>query len=119
MLADTKYEFGFNGNTLTLIDEIHTPDSSRYFYLEGFEALRESGKAPVQLSKEYLREWLRTNGFTGKAGEDMPRLTDEVRLTVYQKYAALFQLITGQPFTPVITPHFDHTLLTILKKYQS
>lgn len=116
VLADTKYEFGFSGETLTLIDEIHTPDSSRYFYQEGFDALREAGKPPVQLSKEYIREWLRAHGFTGQPGEEMPSLPDEVRLTVFQKYASLFQLITGETFTPVITPDFDHTLSVILEQ---
>ena len=116
VLADTKYEFGFHGDTLTLIDEIHTPDSSRYFYLDGFEAFRDAGKAPVQLSKEYMREWLRARGFTGQPGEEMPTLPDEVRLTVFQKYAELYELITGEAFTPVITPDFDHTLTVILQQ---
>ncbi|AXJ01350.1 phosphoribosylaminoimidazole-succinocarboxamide synthase [Cyclonatronum proteinivorum] len=119
ILADTKYEFGFNGQTLTLIDEIHTPDSSRYFYQEGFDELRAAGKAPVQLSKEYIREWLRENGFTGQPGEVMPQLPDEIRLNVFQKYARLYEQITGEAFTPVITPDFDYTLAAVLNKFMA
>ncbi len=117
ILADTKYEFGYLDGKLMLIDEVHTPDSSRYYYADSFRALAQEGREPVQLSKEYLRDWLRSNQFMGEAGQMMPDLPDKVRLEIFYKYKELYELITGEDFTPVITPEFDHALSEILKNY--
>ncbi|MCH8485672.1 MAG: phosphoribosylaminoimidazolesuccinocarboxamide synthase [Candidatus Cyclonatronum sp.] len=116
ILADTKYEFGFYGSTITLIDEIHTPDSSRYYYKSRFDELRAEGRTPYQLSKEFIRDWLRERGFTGQPGQEMPVLPDDVRLEMYRNYAMLYQIMTKEQFIPVVTPHFDRTLTIILQK---
>ena len=99
ILADTKYEFGFDdqGNIL-LIDEIHTPDSSRYFYREDYDTLREKGQRPRQLSKEFVREWLISEGFQGKEGQQMPAMTDEVVARITQRYEELYKTLMGTPF---------------------
>jgi len=117
ILADTKYEFGLQEGRLMLIDEVHTPDSSRYFHASSLVEFIQGGTPPVQLSKEFVREWLKANNFTGKAGQDVPDLPDAFRMEVYSKYAELYRLLTGEEFTPVITPEFDHALSEILKKY--
>ncbi len=98
ILVDTKYEFGKIGDTIYLIDEIHTPDSSRYFYLEGFEERQEKGEAQKQLSKEFVREWLMENGFQGKEGQTIPEMTDEVVNGISERYIELFEQVTGKPF---------------------
>ncbi|MDR1725430.1 MAG: phosphoribosylaminoimidazolesuccinocarboxamide synthase [Bacteroidales bacterium] len=98
ILVDTKYEFGKVGDKIFLIDEIHTPDSSRYFYSEGYEERFIRGEKQRQLSKEFLREWLMQNGFSGKTGEKMPELTDEIVKNVSQRYIELFEHITGNNF---------------------
>jgi len=117
ILGDTKYEFGYLNDRLTLIDEVHTPDSSRYYYADSFHEKAKKGEEPVQLSKEYLREWLKGNNFMGRPGELLPDLPDQVRLDIYEKYKELYELLTGETFTPVITPEFDHALSEILRKY--
>ncbi|MCH8556184.1 MAG: phosphoribosylaminoimidazolesuccinocarboxamide synthase [Balneolia bacterium] len=117
ILADTKYEFGLLDGKLMLIDEVHTPDSSRYFYKESFETFANTGEEPEQLSKEFVREWLKAHNFTGKPGQTLPMLPDSFRIEVFEKYAQLYRVLTGEEFTPVITPEFDHTLSEILKKY--
>lgn len=98
ILVDTKYEFGKIGDTIYVIDEIHTPDSSRYFYAEGYEEKQKNGEAQKQLSKEFVREWLMANGFQGKDGQQVPEMTDEFVKTVSERYIELFENITGQQF---------------------
>ncbi len=98
ILVDTKYEFGKIGDTIYLIDEIHTPDSSRYFYLEGFEERQAKGEAQKQLSKEFVREWLMANGFQGKEGQTVPEMTDEVVAGISERYIELYEQVTGKRF---------------------
>ncbi|SEW50913.1 phosphoribosylaminoimidazolesuccinocarboxamide synthase [Chitinophaga arvensicola] len=98
ILVDTKYEFGKIGDTIYVIDEIHTPDSSRYFYAEGYEENQKNGVQQKQLSKEFVREWLMANGFQGKDGQQVPEMTDEFIQSVSDRYIELFENITGQKF---------------------
>ncbi|MBV8251212.1 MAG: phosphoribosylaminoimidazolesuccinocarboxamide synthase [Chitinophaga sp.] len=98
ILVDTKYEFGKIGDQIYVIDEIHTPDSSRYFYAEGYEENQKAGKQQRQLSKEFVREWLMENGFQGKDGQQVPEMTDEFINSVSERYIELFENITGQKF---------------------
>jgi phosphoribosylaminoimidazole-succinocarboxamide synthase len=98
ILADTKYEFGKIGDTIYLIDEIHTPDSSRYFYAEGYEERQAKGEAQKQLSKEFVREWLIAHDFMGKEGQQVPTMDDEFVQLVSDRYIELFEKITGQQF---------------------
>jgi phosphoribosylaminoimidazole-succinocarboxamide synthase len=100
ILADTKYEFGFLNGTITLMDEIHTPDSSRFFYADGFEARQKQGEKQKQLSKEFVREWLIENNFMGKEGQPVPPMTDEWIQTISQRYIELYERLIGQPFQP-------------------
>lgn len=98
ILVDTKYEFGRIGDTIYLIDEIHTPDSSRYFYLEGFDERQKKGEAQKQLSKEFVREWLMENGFQGQEGQQIPEMTEEVVGRISERYIELFEQVTGRTF---------------------
>ena len=98
ILVDTKYEFGKYNGEVVLMDEIHTPDSSRYFYAEGFEERFEKGEPQKQLSKEFVRQWLIENGFMGKEGQQVPEMTDEYCETVAQRYIELYEEITGERF---------------------
>jgi phosphoribosylaminoimidazole-succinocarboxamide synthase len=98
ILVDTKYEFGFIGDTIYLIDEIHTPDSSRYFYADGFEERQTKGEAQKQLSKEFVREWLMENGFQGKEGQQVPTMTDEVVQAISERYIELYEQVSGKEF---------------------
>ncbi len=98
ILVDTKYEFGISNGKVMLIDEIHTPDSSRYFYLEGYEARQKNGEPQKQLSKEFVREWLMANGFQGKDGQQMPVMPDEFVDTITDRYIELHDIITGKKF---------------------
>ena len=99
ILVDTKYEFGkLADGTIVLIDEIHTPDSSRYFYSEGYAERQEKGEAQRQLSKEFVREWLMENGFQGKEGQQVPEMTDDFVNLVSTRYRELFEKITGKSF---------------------
>lgn len=98
ILVDTKYEFGKIGDTIYLIDEIHTPDSSRYFYMDGFEERQARGEQQKQLSKEFVREWLMAGGFQGKDGQQIPEMTDEFVNSVTDRYAELYEHITGRKF---------------------
>jgi phosphoribosylaminoimidazole-succinocarboxamide synthase len=104
ILVDTKYEFGKFGDIILLIDEIHTPDSSRYFYLEGYEERQQKGVAQKQLSKEFVRQWLIENGFQGKDGQSIPEMTPEIVDTISKRYIELYEHITGQEFEPANTP---------------
>ena len=98
ILADTKYEFGHIEGEIFLMDEIHTPDSSRYFYLNNFEELIESGEAPRQLSKEFVRQWLIQNHFQGKEGQQMPEIPDSFVDEISARYIGLYEILTGENF---------------------
>ena len=99
ILVDTKYEFGkTTAGKIVLIDEIHTPDSSRYFYADGYEARQEKGEAQKQLSKEFVRQWLISNGFQGLEGQTLPEMTDAYIETVSERYIELYENITGETF---------------------
>ena len=98
ILVDTKYEFGKLGDRVILIDEIHTPDSSRYFYADGYEQRFIAGEPQRQLSKEFVRQWLMDNGFMGKAGQKVPEMTPEVCESISNRYIELYEHITGKPF---------------------
>jgi phosphoribosylaminoimidazole-succinocarboxamide synthase len=100
ILADTKYEFGKINDTIYLMDEVHTPDSSRYFYADGFEARQASGEKQKQLSKEFVREWLIANNFMGKEGQTVPEMGDEWIDTISKRYIELFEKVTGRSFVP-------------------
>ena len=101
ILADTKYEFGKLGDTIYLMDEIHTPDSSRYFYADNFEQRQATGERQKQLSKEFVREWLIANDFMGKEGQTVPTMSDEWINTISKRYIELYEKVIGEPFIPV------------------
>ena len=98
ILVDTKYEFGKSKGTIYLMDEIHTPDSSRYFYSEGYEERQKKGEEQKQLSKEFVRQWLIENNFMGKEGQHVPEMTDEYVLSVSERYIELYDKVTGKKF---------------------
>ncbi len=100
VLVDTKYEFGRYGDKIMLIDEIHTPDSSRYFYADTYGELFEKGLPQRQLSKEFVREWLMDNGFMGKPGQKLPEMTDGVCRAISERYVELYERVTGREFVP-------------------
>lgn len=120
ILVDTKYEFGLHNDEVTLIDEVHTADSSRYFYADGYEKRLEKGEPQKQLSKEFLREWLMDHDFQGKEGQTLPDLPDEFRMKVYRRYTELFEKLTGQDFkpTPVDMDSFNNELKSIFDEYK-
>ena len=101
ILADTKYEFGKIGDTIYLMDEVHTPDSSRYFYADGFEDRQASGEKQKQLSKEFVREWLIANNFMGKEGQTVPEMSEEWIDTISKRYIELYEKVTGKTFVPL------------------
>ena len=98
ILVDTKYEFGKKDGVITLIDEIHTPDSSRYFYADGYQERFDKGEQQRQLSKEFVREWLMANGFQGRPGETVPEMTEEIISSISDRYIELYENITGEKF---------------------
>ena len=100
ILVDTKYEFGKIGDEIVLMDEIHTPDSSRYFYADGFEQRQKNGEKQKQLSKEFVREWLIENNFMGKEGQTIPVMTDEWIDTISNRYIELYEKVIGEKFIP-------------------
>lgn len=100
ILVDTKYEFGMLDGKVILIDEIHTPDSSRYFYADGYEERQAKGEPQRQLSKEFVRKWLMENGFMGRAGQKVPEMTEEYCDSVSRRYIELYESITGKKFEP-------------------
>lgn len=100
ILVDTKYEFGKLNGDIYLMDEVHTPDSSRYFYAEGFEARQATGERQKQLSKEFVREWLIANNFMGKEGQTVPEMTPEWIQTISKRYIELYEQIIGEKFVP-------------------
>lgn len=101
ILVDTKYEFGKHNDEIYLIDEVHTPDSSRYFYAEGYEERQKKGETQKQLSKEFVRQWLIENGFQGKEGQAIPEMTDEIVNSISARYRELYQVVRGEPLPPV------------------
>lgn len=119
ILVDTKYEFGKKDGKIYLIDEIHTPDSSRYFYKEGYEARQAKGEAQKQLSKEFVREWLMEHGFQGKEGQLMPEMPDAFVEKVTERYIELFEKLTGTTFQKAasgnILERIEQNILTYLK----
>jgi phosphoribosylaminoimidazole-succinocarboxamide synthase len=119
LLADTKYEFGILNGEIVLIDEVHTPDSSRYFYADGFDENVRAGRRPAQLSKEFVREWLMARGFQGLHGQVLPDLDDAFREEIYRRYATLFETVTGLKFKPHATDRFNQELPAILAAYSS
>lgn len=112
ILVDTKYEFGKKDGKIYLIDEIHTPDSSRYFYAEGFEERFAKGEPQRQLSKEFVRKWLTEQGFMGKEGQKVPEMTDEYCLSVAERYIELYEHVTGEKF---VRAEQDHLVQRIEK----
>ncbi len=98
ILVDTKYEFGKHDGVINLIDEVHTPDSSRYFYADGYEERQQKGEQQKQLSKEFVRQWLISNGFQGKEGEEIPSMSENFVDSVSERYIELFERITGKMF---------------------
>ncbi len=98
ILVDTKYEFGTHDGKIYLMDEIHTPDSSRYFYADGYEERFEKGEPQKQLSKEFVREWLMSNGFQGQKGQQVPEMTDEIVESISERYLELYENIVGEKF---------------------
>ena len=118
ILVDTKYEFGkLADGTIVLIDEIHTPDSSRYFYVEGYEERQAAGEAQRQLSKEFVREWLMDNGFQGKEGQQVPEMTDDFVALVSSRYQELFERITGKTFQPTPEEGAEERIKLNVEKY--
>ncbi|BDD10040.1 phosphoribosylaminoimidazole-succinocarboxamide synthase [Fulvitalea axinellae] len=100
ILVDTKYEFGINNGKVFLIDEVHTPDSSRYFYADGYAERQEKGERQKQLSKEFVREWLMANGFQGQEGQVVPEMNEEIVKSISERYVELFEKVTGEKFVP-------------------
>jgi phosphoribosylaminoimidazole-succinocarboxamide synthase len=118
LLVDTKYEFGETPEgDLVLIDEVHTPDSSRYYYRDGYEKRLRNGEPQRQLSKEFVREWLMEDGFQGKAREEMPDLPDDFRVRVTQRYVELYEKVTGQSFEPDTHPNPEERVHAALEEY--
>lgn len=107
ILVDTKYEFGKKNGQIYLIDEIHTPDSSRYFYLDGYQERFDMGKTQRQLSKEFVREWLMENGFMGNPGQQVPKMTDEIVDSISQRYIELYEHIIGEKFVRADTKNIE------------
>ena len=121
ILVDTKYEFGKIEDEIYLIDEIHTPDSSRYFYAEGYQERFDKGENQKQLSKEFVREWLMENDFQGKEGQELPEMTDEFVNTVSERYIELYEIITGEKFikedTFEVNDRIEKNVTTFLTTY--
>lgn len=124
ILVDTKYEFGkTKTGKIVLIDEIHTPDSSRYFYAKGYQERQDRGEAQKQLSKEFVRQWLISNGFQGLEGQTLPEMTDEYIETVSDRYIELYENITGETFVKAdisnIQERIEKNVLAYLKKQEN
>ena len=120
ILVDTKYEFGKHNGTIYLMDEIHTPDSSRYFYSDGYQERFEKGEPQKQLSKEFVREWLMENGFQGKDGQKVPEMTPAIVQSISDRYIELFENITGEKFvkedTSNIAERIEKNVMNFLSK---
>jgi phosphoribosylaminoimidazole-succinocarboxamide synthase len=119
ILVDTKYEFGHHQGIIYLIDEIHTPDSSRYFYAAGYQERQASGSPQKQLSKEFVRKWLIENGFQGKEGQQMPEMTDAIVASISDRYKELYGQVRGEPLPPVdyrqIGQRIEQSILNSIK----
>lgn len=116
ILVDTKYEFGLYNGEITLMDEIHTPDSSRYFYLEGYTERQEKGEEQKQLSKEFVRRWLIENGFQGKEGQKVPHMSDEWTTEISNRYIELYEKVTGKKFVKMAYDNVMEEMETLIKK---
>ncbi len=119
ILVDTKYEFGKVGDEIYLIDEIHTPDSSRYFYADGYEERQAKGENQKQLSKEFVREWLMENGFQGQEGQEVPEMTDEFANEISERYIELYESITGKKFEKADTIDVQNRIETNINQFLS
>lgn len=119
ILVDTKYEFGKHDGKIYLIDEVHTPDSSRYFYQEGYAIRQRAGEPQKQLSKEFVRQWLIENGFQGKEGQRIPEMTDEIVASISGRYRELYEQVTGENLPPVdyhtILQRMEQSILDSIK----
>lgn len=115
ILVDTKFEFGKIGNQIYLMDEILTPDSSRYFYAEGYEERQQKGEAQKQLSKEFVRQWLIANGFQGKEGQHVPEMTEDVVNGISERYIELYENITGEKFVKSTNTNPNRVHVAILE----
>ena len=120
ILVDTKYEFGKHNGEIYLMDEIHTPDSSRYFYSEGYQERFEKEEPQKQLSKEFVREWLMANGFQGKEGQQVPEMTPAIVESISDRYIELYEHITGESFvkgeTEDLTKRIEKNVMNFLSK---
>ena len=124
ILVDTKYEFGKTSDgKIVLIDEIHTPDSSRYFYVDGYQERQDHGEKQKQLSKEFVRQWLIQNGFQGKEGQQIPEMSNEKIYEISERYIELFEQITGDTFikaeTNDVLARIEKNVLLFLEKRSS
>ncbi len=119
ILVDTKYEFGKKDGKIVLIDEIHTPDSSRYFYAEGYEERQAAGEQQKQLSKEFVRQWLIANGFQGKEGQTVPDMPDAFVEEVSERYIELYESITGEKFVKADTSRIEERILKNINEFIS
>jgi len=119
ILVDTKYEFGKHNGQIYLIDEVHTPDSSRYFYTEGYEERQKSGEPQKQLSKEFVRQWLIENGFQGKDGQTVPEMTDPIVASISARYKELYEKVRGEALATVdynaLTQRIEANILNSIK----
>jgi len=122
ILVDTKYEFGKVGDQIYLIDEIHTPDSSRYFYRKGYQQRQDSGEQQKQLSKEFVREWLMGKGFMGQQGQEVPFMSEEFVNSVSDRYIELFENISGEQFVKAdvsdVLNRVENNINTYLTKHK-
>lgn len=117
ILVDTKYEFGTYEGQILLIDEIHTPDSSRYFYLEGYEERQANGEAQKQLSKEFVRQWLIENGFQGKPGQTIPKMSPTIVDSISNRYVELFEHLTGKTFVPADSSDMENRIKRAIQQH--
>jgi phosphoribosylaminoimidazole-succinocarboxamide synthase len=119
ILVDTKYEFGKHNGAIYLIDEVHTPDSSRYFYKQGYEERQKNNEPQKQLSKEFVRQWLIENGFQGKDGQKVPEMTDEIVKSISERYQELYLQMTGETLEPVnydtLLERIEHSIVNYIK----
>jgi phosphoribosylaminoimidazole-succinocarboxamide synthase len=123
ILVDTKYEFGKHNGTIYLIDEVHTPDSSRYFYADGYETRQQKGEAQKQLSKEFVRQWLIENGFQGKDGQKVPEMTEAIVASISARYKELYEQVRGESLQPIdystIESRIEQSILKSLSSLKS